>query len=139
MQNVTVSDFLSELKRKLAAQLYGPPFDRAIISGHLEITATLQELTGTLPRNIDGAFRIVRPTSLSMTSELGRNICKCTLEKTAGVRDGNWRIGTRRWSDFFPDPMRVQVRRANASFLPPNILDRMKRLPNRICAGGEIA
>jgi len=48
----------------------------------------------------------------------------------------NYSLG---WRDFFPDPMRVQVRRANGGFLPPNILDRMKRLPNRICAGGEIA
>jgi hypothetical protein len=78
-------------------------------------------------------------TSLSMTNELGRNVGKCTLEKTAGARDGNCGIGTRRGRDFFPDRMRVQVRPANGGFLPPNILDKMKRLPNRVCGGGEIA
>jgi len=80
-----------------------------------------------------------RLTSLTKTSEPDRNVCKCTLEKTAGVRDGTCGIGARRGRDFFPDPMRVQVRPAKGGFLPPNILDRMKRLPNRVCGGGEIA
>src|SRR5437868_10544970 len=87
-----------------------------------------------------GARALQQPQiAAAATCELGRNVCKCTLEKTAGVRDGTCGIGTRRWRDFFPDPMRVQVRHANGRFLPPNILDRMKSLPNRICAGGEIA
>jgi hypothetical protein len=80
-----------------------------------------------------------RITLLTKTSELGRNVYKCTLEKSAGVRDGTCGIGTRQWRDFLNDPMRVQVRPANGGFLPPNILDRMKRLPNRVCGGGEIA
>jgi hypothetical protein len=44
-----------------------------------------------------------RLTSLSMTNEPGRNVGKCTLEKTAGVRDGTCGIGTLRWREFFPD------------------------------------
>jgi hypothetical protein len=38
-----------------------------------------------------------------MTNELGRNVCKGNLEKTAGVRDRNCGIGTLRWREFFPD------------------------------------
>ena len=41
-------------------------------------------------------------------------------------------------SPLLDETMRVQVRRANGGFHPLDILDRMKRLTNRIGAGGEI-
>src|SRR5207253_4716386 len=84
-----------------------------------------------------GARALQQPQiAAAATCELGRNVCKMYSGENCRCP------GRKLWNrypameDFFNDPMRVQVRPANGGFLPPNILDRMKRLPNRICAGG---